>query len=71
MERQSIRQLIRQDYGEMVNLKQATQIIGMKDRRTTAAFLAGVPSYRIGREIKYFASDLARAIDQSRIAAGR
>lgn len=71
MERQSIRKMIRQDYGEMVNLKEAANILGKRDRRAAAAFLADVPSYRIGREIKYFASDIARAIDQCQMRSDR
>lgn len=70
MERQSIRKMIRQDYGEMVNLAEAAKIIGADDRRTASAFLTDIPSYRIGREIKYFAADLARAIDQCKMQQG-
>ena len=55
---------IKKTFGSaFVNQRQAGDYLGMaKDKR--GAFLASLPRYRTGKEIKYHAIDIARHIDK-------
>lgn len=53
---------IRKNYGNMLNIQQATAALGYKDRKATKKFLEGVPTCDMGKEKKYLAIDVARRI---------
>ncbi|WP_294854692.1 hypothetical protein [uncultured Oscillibacter sp.] len=57
--RQEIATDIRKNYGNMLNIKQATKALGFKDPRAAQRFLDGVPYCDTGRQKKYLASDIA------------
>ena len=54
---------IRSQYGNMVNIREAGEILGYKDRTAIKRFLEGLPIYDMGKEKKYMAIDVARRID--------
>lgn len=53
---------IRQTYGTMLNLREATEALGWTNKRATKKFLEGVPAIDMGKEKKYMAIDIARRI---------
>ena len=53
---------LRKNYGNMLNLTQATAALGYKDREATKKFLAGVPAFDLGKEKKYMAKDIGRRL---------
>ena len=61
-EKQAIINDIRKNYGNMLNIQQATAALGYKDRRAALKFLDGVPSCDMGKEKKYLAIDIGRRI---------
>jgi len=60
--RQEIINDLRENYGNMLNLTQATKALGFKDRRAALKFLQGVPYCNMGKEKKWLAIDSARRI---------
>lgn len=68
MQKQSIRQLIVRDYGEMVSVADVKKIIGAKSYATAAKFVAGLDSYDIGTKRMFFAGDVAERISASKRA---
>lgn len=60
--KQEIAADIRKNYGNMLNIRQATQALGFKDPRAAQRFLDGVPYCDTGRQKKYLASDIAYRI---------
>ncbi len=53
---------IRQNYGVMLNVTEATKALGFSDKRAAMRFLEGIPRCDMGREKKYLASDIAKRI---------
>lgn len=60
--RQAILDDIRKNYGNMLNIRQITAVLGFKDRHAASRFMAGVPYCKTGKEKKYLAIDVARRI---------
>ena len=68
--KQAIIDDIRKNYGNMLNIRQATEALGFKDRKATVKFLDGVPACNMGKEKKYLAIDIARRIyDRMEVAS--
>lgn len=61
-DKQTIINDIRKNYGNMLNIQQATVALGFKDRRAAVRFLEGIPSCDMGKERKYLAIDIGRRI---------
>lgn len=59
---------IRSQYGNMVNIREACEILGFKDRTATKRFLSGLPVYDMGKEKKYLAIDIAKRIGSAEMA---
>ncbi|NCB52257.1 MAG: hypothetical protein EOM54_10300 [Clostridia bacterium] len=53
---------IRKNYGNMINLREAGEVLGFSDKRAIKNFLEGVPCCQMGKEKKYLAIDVARRI---------
>ena len=54
---------IRSRYGNMVNIREAGEVLGYSDRAAIKRFLDGLPIYDMGKEKKYMAIDVAKRID--------
>jgi hypothetical protein len=62
---------IRKNYGNMLNLRKATEVLGFSDKRAAKNFLDGIPYCDTGKEKKYLAIDIARRIyDRQEIMQG-
>lgn len=61
-DKQTIINDIRKNYGNMLNVRQITAVLGFKDRHAASRFMAGVPYCRTGKEKKYLAIDVGRRI---------
>lgn len=57
---------IRAQYGNLLNTTQAAAYLGV-DRKTARHFLRGLDVYKTGKEHKYFATDIARRLDECRV----
>lgn len=66
--RREILQDIRSQYGNMLNIREAGECIGYKDRAATKRFLEGLPVYDMGKEKKYMALDIAKRLESVRTA---
>lgn len=53
---------IRKNYGNMLNLTEATSALGYSDKRAALKFLDGVPWCNMGKEKKYMATDIGKRI---------
>lgn len=62
VDKQTIINDIRKNYGNMLNIQQATAALGFKDRRAALRFLDGIPCCDMGKERKYLAIDIGRRI---------
>jgi hypothetical protein len=60
--RQEIINDLRKNYGNMLNLSEATNALGFVNKRAALRFLEGVPYCRMGKEKKYLAIDIGRRI---------
>lgn len=53
---------ILKNYGNMLNLMEATNALGFSDKRAALRFLDGVPYCDMGKRKKYLAIDIGRRI---------
>lgn len=61
---------IRSQYGNMINIREACELLGYSDRTATKRFLEGLPMYDMGKEKKYLAIDIVKRIDSARVCTG-
>ena len=58
---------LRAQYGNMLNIGEATEAIGYSDRNAAKKFFAGLPLYDMGKEKKFLAIDVAKRIDAVKV----
>lgn len=61
-DKQAIINDIRKNYGNMLNLREATEVLGYSDKQAAKKFLKGVPYCDMGKEKKFLAIDIAKRI---------
>lgn len=61
-DKKSIIKEIRQEYGNLLNLRKTAAALGFKDVRAAQGFLEGIPYVQMGKEKKYLASDIGARI---------
>jgi hypothetical protein len=61
-DKQSIIRDIRKEYGYLLNLREAGEVLGFTDLRATRNFLEGLPYCEVGRQKKFLASDIGGRI---------
>lgn len=61
-DKKSIIDDIRKNYGNMLNLTEATNALGFSDKRAALNFLDGIPYCEMGRQKKFMASDIGKRI---------
>lgn len=58
---------VRSRYGNMVNIREAGDIIGYTDRAAIKKFFEGLPYYDMGKEKKLMAIDIVKRIDSVKV----
>ena len=61
-DKQAIIKDIRSEYGYMLNLREAGELLGFTDKHATWRFLEGLPFCKMGKEKKFLASDIGNRI---------